>query len=497
MEKKRKKYVSKSDFMKYVQCRKAGWLTINRPDLTPDISQELQAIYDNGHEVGRIAHQLFPSGIDISQGGKFVGLNLVKATQKALREKQNTVLFEPAFYSEKLNCLCASDILLINKKQYHLIEVKSSTSIKPIYEYDIAFQAVVIEEAMGIKVKTCTIVHLNTQYVRDEKLDIGALFKMVDVTEKVMVLKPTVRKLITEMNTGIKDKMPTVIPGLQCHEPYDCPYLPECLYKQLPDHSVFDIRNLSMKKKYELFWEGMIDVEELPNHYNIKPHQLLQINAMIQNKTVIDADAIHKFLKPYSLPFIFMDFETVSYGVPMYPNTGVYEKIPCQFSVQIMWDKDDVEVFNYIGDGMRDPREEFLIILLSVTDLGNAPIFVYHSPFEISILKKLSSWFPDKADKINQRIARIVDLAIPFREMYFYAPSMKGSWSIKSVLPAIMPSLSYDHLTIKNGAMASQGYAKLKDLKGRAYTKLQKALMKYCEQDTFALIVILMFLKSA
>jgi hypothetical protein len=65
------------------------------------------------------------------------------------------------------------------------------------------------------------------------------------------------------------------------------------------------------------------------------------------------------------------------------------------------------------------------------------------------------------------------------------------------VLPAIMPSLSYDHLTIKNGAMASQGYAKLKDLKGRAYTKLQKALMKYCEQDTFALIVILMFLKSA
>ena len=119
-------------------------------------------------------------------------------------------------------------------------------------------------------------------------------------------------------------------------------------------------------------------------------------------------------------------------------------------------------------------------------------IIVYNKAFEITRLKEIANDFPEYAEKIEERFSRIKDLMIPFRQKYYYSPEMKGSYSIKAVLPALVPELSYDELEINEGGLASIAFESLwneTDLMIIAETN--KQLLEYCKLDTLAMVKIL------
>jgi len=81
---------------------------------------------------------------------------------------------------------------------------------------------------------------------------------------------------------------------------------------------------------------------------------------------------------------------------------------------------------------------------------------------------------------------------IPFQKKYYYTPEMKGSYSIKYVLPALVPDMNYNELEIKEGGTASIAFESLyyeTDLFKTA--EIRKNLLDYCKMDTLAMVEIL------
>ena len=70
-------------------------------------------------------------------------------------------------------------------------------------------------------------------------------------------------------------------------------------------------------------------------------------------------------------------------------------------------------------------------------------------------LNDLTEVFPEYSNELRGVVNRLKDLMIPFQQKWYYTPEMRGSYSIKYVLPALVPELSYDGLPIKEGATAS------------------------------------------
>jgi hypothetical protein len=124
---------------------------------------------------------------------------------------------------------------------------------------------------------------------------------------------------------------------------------------------------------------------------------------------------------------------------------------------------------------------------------GNAgPIIVYYQAFEKSVINGLIAQFPDLAEALRAIHSRIFDL-LPVLKQHYYHPDMKGSWSIKKVLPCLVPELSYTALgRVQDGTQAQAVY--LEVIKGDLSEMEQEArradLLEYCQLDTLAMVKI-------
>ena len=112
-------------------------------------------------------------------------------------------------------------------------------------------------------------------------------------------------------------------------------------------------------------------------------------------------------------------------------------------------------------------------------------------------MNDLITVYPQYENEINKIISRLKDLMIPFQKKWYYTPEMKGSYSIKAVLPALVPELSYQDLEIKEGGTASTVFAQMvNDEFEGDYEKTRHALLEYCKLDTLAMVEIYRTLKS-
>jgi hypothetical protein len=186
-----------------------------------------------------------------------------------------------------------------------------------------------------------------------------------------------------------------------------------------------------------------------------------------------------------------MDFETFQPAVPLFDNTRPYQQIPFQYSVHIK-EKEDVEPrhMEFLAEQGDEPRIRFIEGLLKDVK-GEADIIVYNKAFEVSRLKEIARDFPKYSDKIEKLILRIKDLMLPFQRKYYYAPEMRGSYSIKAVLPSLFPELNYDQLDINEGGLASVAYEALQTETDLMFiAEIKEKLLKYCKMDTLGMVRI-------
>jgi hypothetical protein len=105
-------------------------------------------------------------------------------------------------------------------------------------------------------------------------------------------------------------------------------------------------------------------------------------------------------------------------------------------------------------------------------------------------MANLATRFPDLAPSLNAISSRVVDL-LPIARTRYYHPGQHGSWSIKAVLPAVIPELSYDKLEgVQDGNMAVSAYqeAIAPTTTPERKQEIERQLVEYCKLDTFAMV---------
>ena len=485
--------LSKSSFIRGVQCEKHLYLYKYHYNEMDQLSEMQKAIFKRGTDVGKLAQQLFPKGIDASPKSQFEYDKAVVETKKLIDQNQK-VIYEASFnYSD---VLAVADILVNEKSGLKIYEVKSSTSISETYIRDAALQYWVISNS-GYRVKDFSITYINNQYIRKGNLDINELFVTESVLKLILPLQKWVEENVERFKKVLNKKtIPKIDIGEHCYDPYTCGFYEYCR-KHIPDNSIFDLSGVHLNKKYDLYREGIIKLEDIPDDAKLSQTAKLQVEVYKSKKDIVDKKAIKEFLSDLSYPLYFMDFETFQPAVPMFDNSKPYMQIPFQYSLHYKKNKkSSVEHYEFLAETGNDPRKKFIENLLRDTK-GEGDILTYNKSFEVLRLKEIAEAFPKYKKQIEERINRVKDLMLPFQKKYYYSYKMQGSYSIKYVLPALIPELNYKDLEINEGGLASIAFESLfyeTDLMRIADTRTN--LLEYCKLDTLAMVKLLEKLES-
>lgn len=449
--------LSKSKFTRGMNCQKSLWLYVHKKDKRI-IDEFSQAVLTRRTNLGELARQYFPNG-KLAVLEDYPGCESVKRTQEFI-DQGVEVIYEATFIF--YNTLVAVDILAKVNGEWNLYEVKSTKSVKDQHIIDVAVQYYVIKGS-GLPLKNAHVMHLNGDYVRKGEIEIQKLFSIDDgsVQKKIESLQSDIERdieLLLKIETA--DIEPIVEMGRQCTSPYSCDFYDYC--------------------------NSLLPIAEGENI------ELSSIPEVQQNE-------VKTFVNSIQYPLYYLDFETIMPAVPMFDNSRPYQQIPFQYSLHSQATKNsEIKHDYYLAESNlnTDPRKALIEQMIAQTKNAKT-IFVYYAPFERGRINEMIKDFPEYTKELESIKERLVDLIIPFKQKFYRTATMEGSSSIKKVLPALCPELSYKELEIGNGMAASNAFLDLYYCEDyQEIEKVRENLLKYCRLDTLAMVKIFEILQK-
>jgi hypothetical protein len=247
------KLISKTKIMQGYQCHKNIYLSVHKKELIPKVGPELQALFDQGHQVTIEARKRFPQGVLVDNPAFDFGGSLKKTRE--LLAAHTPSIFEAAF--EYKGCYARADVITYNEstQRWSIYEVKSSTKVKDEHLDDVGLQVWIMANA-GLPIEKISIMHLNS-LCKYPNLD--NLFTEEDVTDKLRALHTKISPRLNEIFKDLRlDQVPDVDIGAHCFEPRECQFKDHCWsQKNIPELSLFSIPGLR-EKKWELYTEGSL-----------------------------------------------------------------------------------------------------------------------------------------------------------------------------------------------------------------------------------------------
>lgn len=509
--------ISKSDYVLGIKCPLALYYKKHRPELKPETPKN-DAVLKSGTEVGELARKRFPGGTLINEDSWTDAA--ISHTLDVISNNKPAIFFREYWESDKsedpseeeftyeavvktpTNEYCAADILRNNNDgTWDLIEVKSTTSLKnkragprggarkDSHIIDISFQRYVFEKS-GIKIKRCIIMTLNKEYIRHGNLDLNQLFIEHDVTDELDSME-MVEQNIAHFRAILEGpELGIAITKTKCQNTfYECPFMSHC-WANVPKYSVFNaFRAPDCDRIYDQY--GTADLTKVPETPKQDIKQI-EIDCFMNSSDYSDIPALRKFVSGLQYPLYFLDYESINSPVPLFDNSHAYQQVCFQFSLHVMEHPGaELKHYEFLHDKPTDPRPALIKKLIEYCgDNGN--IIVYFKAFEATRNREMAEDFPEYADGLLAINDRIVDLLVPFSKRYLYSHKQNGSASIKKTLPAFT-TLSYEGMGIANGSQASEQY--LSFIRGQqtpdVTAEMMHNLLKYCEQDTFAMVELL------
>lgn len=483
------KRISKSQFMMGQQCLKRLWLYTHRRELKPPVSPEQRHLFDEGHAIGALAREYFPGGVLVEADFKQLPLAIKKTAE--LLAGGAKFIFEGAFVFA--NVLARIDILKRNADgTWDLVEAKGSTSVKEEHLRDVALQRYVLAGA-GLKLRKTRLMHIDNTFVKNGPIDPKKFFALEDITKETAALQGDIgADLERFMEALASGEAPEPGIGQHCSDPYDCEFRGHC-WKGIPEHSIYDIPRLSWEKKNTLKAMGILLFKNVPDSFDLSKGQKLALQVEKSGETLVDKKALAKFVKKIKYPLYHIDFETVMPGIPLYDGSRPYQQLPFQVSLHVQAAPGAEPVhFEYLGDGLSDPRPGLINFMLE--KIGpEGTLLAFNSSFEAKRIEELARDFPEQGAALSALIERFEDLMKPFLERAYVHPATHGRFSLKKILPALVPGMTYEGLAVANGGDAQLAYYDI--LSGRLARgeaeRIRQDLKIYCGQDTLAMVKIL------
>ena len=483
--------LSKSKLLAYRQCAKRLWLEVHRPKLRED-STATQASFTVGHQVGDIAQRLYdPKGKGVVIDPQADGFAAAFArTQELLQSAQP--IFEAGFRAE--GALALADVMLPVRKggklAWRMVEVKSSTSVEDYHRDDAAVQSFVARSA-GVPLTRIALAHIDSDWVYPGNEDYDGLLLENDLTDEVFDRGEEVRSWIAEAQQIVaRTREPSVATGKHCGNPYECGFLTYCQSQEPRAEQPIEWLpgRLSNGLQAHIEAQGLTELRDVPDELlNDKQRRVKAVT--LSGKPHFDQRATAQALAAHKLPAYFLDFETIQFAVPIWKGTRPYQQIPFQFSVHRLSRTGRLEQQAFLDLSGADPSRAFAEALIAASG-ERGPIFVYNARFEALRIRELSERFPRLAQPLLALNERLVDL-LPVARDHYYHPSQQGSWSIKAILPALCPDLTYSDLDgVQDGGMAMDAFLEAlapQTSKARK-SEIEQQLLAYCALDTYAMV---------
>ena len=477
--------ISKSRYMAGVQCLKRLYLLVHQPELGSRKTAADFALMDQGRQVGKLAQQLFPGGVEVRSGDQD---EAIRITRKLVANPEISAIFEAAF--EHDGVFVRVDILHRRRDgRWRLIEVKSSASMKDEHHEDVAIQYTVVSKSR-LDIASCHLATVNRQYVfPGGDVDPWRFFRIRNLTRSVQSLQSKlVFQLRSEFRVLAMPTAPDLPIGKHCVQPVVCEFFDHCnppCSDSLDHISCLPYIHASAVEELEEI--GVESISGIPDDYELSEIQRRAATCVRTNVPWFDRDGLQNELAALKYPIYYMDFETINPCVPRFDGMHPYDHIPFQWSVHAQRQPGaEPEHYEFLAEDRTDPRRDFISSLSKV--LGErGSVVAYNAGFEAGRLSELAGWLPEFAVRIKSIQSRLWDL-LPVIRNHVYHAAFAGSFSLKSVLPALVPAMSYSGMEVANGQDAGLAFEALTRTPDQAEReRLRKALLQYCPQDTLAL----------
>jgi CRISPR/Cas system-associated exonuclease Cas4 (RecB family) len=486
--------ITKSDFLRYLECPAYFWFFKKKPEVLEnmELNDFQKELVKNGQEVELWARKLFPKGILVEEREEAA----IKKTQELL-DKGHKHIFQATFQAENLYAMV--DILEWDEKnKYWIINEVKGTSSKDkkdlTHLYDAAFQYILLKKA-GYKVGQVNLIELDKKFCKQGEINARKLLKTTDITDKAEELEEDINAMIVDMKRLLEtDREPQPCECIYKSRGNHCPAF-KYLHPDVPDYSVHDIVRIGLSPKR---LEGLIEgdyysFEDVPEDFDLTKYQRNHVNVEQNKNSIINHIEIRKMLDKLIYPLYFLDYETFPTAVPIYDGCCPYQQVPFQYSLHILKKPDgELEHYEFIHTAPESHPMKALADSLTKLMGDKGSIIVWNKKFEGKCHEDLADLLRENAEIFHSYNHRIFDLMDIFSQHHYLRHEFKGSFSIKAVLPVLVPELTYKDLNVRDGAMAMKGWKTMmfEMEKQEEKDKMRNDLLRYCELDTLAMVRI-------
>ncbi|MFI5240268.1 MAG: DUF2779 domain-containing protein [Candidatus Saccharimonadia bacterium] len=489
------KWLTKSDYLKYLIHPAYLWIQKYHIDLLPEFDESAQFNVSQGNEVELEARKLFPHGILVNEEIFQKSARTQEIILQGLSDPDLTI-FQASVLTSR-NLFASADVLKKNGSGWDLFEVKSSSAVRTQHIQDLAFQKLAFEEA-GLPITRLYIVYINRNYVLARQLDPKKLFKIENVSEQI-------GDIAIETADNVGDALEVL---KLTEQPNDDPlyaknfgaWLPlyRNLHPELISTSIYHLKRLTLPQLTVFRERAISDVAEIPLNMKLLAQQRAYLESLALARPAIHHQKIRYWLDQLRFPIQFLDYETYNTPIPLWSGQSPYQQLPFQYSLHILPGLDlPLVQKEYLAKGDIDPVVALLDRLETDID-RNGSVLVWFKDFEMSRNLEMAKLHPKYASLLTTINSNIFDLMEVFSNFWYVDPRFGGSVSIKNVLPALVPELTYSNLEIQKGDIAQIRWTRAVkgELSQMEADKVFADLLNYCEQDTLAMVKIYEFLRG-
>lgn len=373
--------------------------------------------------------------------------------------------------------------------------MKSTADLKEHHLEDVAIQHRVVSRS-GLDLASSCLAHVNRNYVFQGSINVRRFFKIRNLTRRVGRLQPKLTfQLRSELCVVAMSNPPEIPVGPHCTNPITCEFFDRC-NRPLPTDHIGYLPRLHANAAEELEEMGVESISDIPDDFRLTERQRIA-STCVQTGQPWFSEELGKELESLRYPLYFADSESVNPAIPRFSGMRPFDQLPFQWSIHVQRQPEaETEHYEFLATDSGDPRREFITSLCSALGKSGS-IVVYNQQFESQRFSELAAWLPEFAGPIKKIQRRLWDLLTVIRN-HVYHPAFGGSFSLKAVLPALVPEMSYDGMVVANGQDAGLAWESL--IRGGLHQierdGVRKALLEYCRQDTLALAKLVTNLRS-
>jgi hypothetical protein len=470
--------ILKGTWLTALDCNSKAWFEMR--DEPAALGEADLFRMEQSREIGELGQRLFPAGrLVTTQDGK----TPMEVTQDLLADESIETLFEATFVYGPF--MARADIITRRDGAWHLLGVKSSfsdTGNLAELTLDVAYTVLVSERA-GFPFETISLMLLSREYRFGDGPE--RLFETVDVSaqvrDRLKEFRGSAEKIAEALLSGTRPK-PVLVSTCR-----SCTYFEsKCLGKGL-ESTVLDLPALHHTKLKRLSTAGIVDLSQVPGDLELNERQERAKYSALSGNVVIET-SLGEALKSIVWPCYYLDFETVASVMPLYEGHGCHQQVLTQFSIHYRKGPErELRHSEYLAEASRESERELAETLIQV--LGASGSVMVYSHFEKTRIADLKKRFSDLAPQLQRILDRLVDL-MPIVQDHVYHPEFRGSFSIKTVLPALIPDLSYKGQVVGDGNIAIMKFAQMArgQIVGERVKETRNGLLEYCKLDTLAMV---------